>query len=59
MSKRLTYNYVKKFVEENNYKLLSLEYRDAHSKLEMVCDKGHIVLITWTSFKSGVLTLQY
>ena len=51
---KLTYDYVKEYVENNNgYKLLSKEYIGNKTKLEIQCDKNHIFYMTWSDFRQG------
>ena len=40
-------------MEEINYKLLSLEYHNAHELLKVQCDHSHVFLISWNKFKGG------
>ena len=43
MPKKLTYEYVKNYIESfEGYKLLSEEYKNAHIKLQLKCPEGHI-----------------
>jgi hypothetical protein len=51
--KRLTYKFVKKQIEKNGYELLSKKYINAHTKLKMLCDKGHECYISYSNFKQG------
>lgn len=53
MAKKLTYEYVKSEIEKVGYKLLSQEYVNAGSKLEIECDKGHKYSVIWSSFIRG------
>ena len=50
---KLTYSFIKGEIEKENYKLLSKEYINAHTKLQIKCDKGHIYNVKWHNFKSG------
>lgn len=52
-SRRLTIGCVKSYAKQFNYLCVSRKYKNAHSKLEWVCDKGHKFLATWANFKSG------
>ena len=47
------YEYVSKKMEEINYKLLSLEYHNAHELLEVQCDCSHTFPISWNKFQQG------
>lgn len=42
---------IKKFIENNGYKLLSKNYKDRNEKLKMLCPKGHVTFISWANFK--------
>lgn len=53
MGKFLTYEYVKQYIESFNYKLLSKEYINAHTKMTLICDKGHEYQVNFNNFKSG------
>jgi len=48
-----SYEFVKEQIEKNGYKLISTEYINAHSKLDIQCDKGHMHETTWNKFQSG------
>lgn len=54
--KIITYHQVKKHIESvPNYKLLSKEYKNAHTKMEVRCgNKRHFPYkVTWANFKKG------
>lgn len=51
--KKLTYEYVKEQIEKKGYKLLSKEYKNAHTKLKIQCSKKHIYKVMWCNFKRG------
>ena len=51
--KKLTYEYVKNFIELQSYKLLSKKYKGDHTKLEVQCPKKHIYEVTWANFRQG------
>lgn len=53
MPKKLTYEYVKKYFEERECKLISTEYINANMKLNYQCKSEHISEITYASFKAG------
>jgi len=54
MSKKLTYEYVKEYIESyDGYKLLSEEYKNNSEKLKIQCPEGHIYEVTFGNFKSG------
>ena len=47
------YDYVKEYIENFGYELLSEEYVNNRTKLLIQCDKGHIYETTFDNFKSG------
>ena len=53
MSKKHSYEYVKEYIESFGYTLLSKEYKNAHTKLKIKCDKNHIFVINWNDFQQG------
>ena len=53
MPKKLTYEEVKEYVVAQGYQLLSEEYINNHTKLKMICDKGHECEIAFGNFKQG------
>lgn len=54
MSKRLTYEYVKEYIESfEGYCLLSTEYKNNSSKLKIKCPKEHIFEMSFANFKAG------
>jgi len=53
MSKKLTYSFVKNSFEEEGYTLLSRGYKDAHTKLNFICNNGHKHSINWSSWYNG------
>lgn len=48
------YEYFKSLVEEKGWEMISLEYKDRKTKLEMCCDKGHNISQLPSSIKSGI-----
>lgn len=44
---------IKEFVESENYKCTSTEYKNNHSNLDFVCPKGHHYQAKWKRFKTG------
>ena len=50
---KLTYEEVKEYIESFGYKLLSRNYENNHSKLKIMCDKGHIYETSFKIFKRG------
>jgi len=53
MSKKLTYNEIKEYIESYGYQLLSKTYKNAHTKLKMKCPEGHIYEVKYCRFKAG------
>ena len=53
-TQKLTYNEVKKYIESFGYKLLSGNYENNHSKLKIMCNKGHIYETSFQVFKKGL-----
>src|SRR6056297_2574443 len=52
MNKR--YKEIQNYIESNNrYKLLSEEYKNNKTKLEIQCFKGHIFYMSFNAFQSG------
>ncbi len=50
---KLTYEYVKEYIESFGYILLSTKYENANSKLLIQCPKGHIFEMTYAKFYIG------
>jgi hypothetical protein len=50
---RINIQFVKESFEDENYKLLSNEYIDAHSKLKYICSNGHEHEISWAAWQQG------
>lgn len=53
MAKKLTYEYVKKYIESFGYKLISNDYVNAHSTITLQCPKGHVYNGKYSKFQSG------
>ena len=53
MGKKLSYEYVKEYIESFNYQLLSDTYKDSKTKLLIKCPEGHEYEVTWSNFKTG------
>lgn len=51
--KKLDYVDVKKYVEDNGYKLLNSVYIDSRSKLKLQCSENHIFNIKYGDFQQG------
>ena len=52
-SKKLSYSYIKSFIEKFGYILVSDSYIDANSKLKITCPSGHIYDVKFSNFYSG------
>lgn len=50
----LQFDYVRGEIEKSDYKVLSDEstYNNSRTKLKLKCNKGHIVYISWNSWKA-------
>jgi len=58
--KKLTYSYVKDYIKSFGYILISLEYKNVHSKLLVRCPLGHEYKVTFNNFKKrGCKKCQY
>lgn len=53
MPRRLTYEYVKEYIESFGHKLLSKEYKNCETKLRVKCPKEHEYEVTFHNFKNG------
>jgi hypothetical protein len=53
MSEKLSYEFVKDFIEKEKYTLLSTSYINNKSKLKLKCPSGHTWSISYNSFNSG------
>lgn len=53
MGKRLTYEFVKNFIEDREHTLVSNEYINSTIKLDVMCPEGHIYPIAFSNFKAG------
>lgn len=53
VSDRQDFEYIKNKAEELGLTILSTEYIDAHTKMNMVCNKGHQIEKTWHSIRHG------
>lgn len=51
--KKLSYEEVKNYIESFGYKLLSKEYKNNHTKIEVQCPKGHKYDVTFGNFRNG------
>lgn len=50
---RLGYEYIQQQIESSGYSLLSCRYVSYDTSLQIMCDHGHQVKITWSNFKRG------
>jgi very-short-patch-repair endonuclease/rubredoxin len=48
-----TYDEIKVGIEQVGYKLLSTEYRNNYTKLDIECDSSHRYRVAWTNFQQG------
>ena len=53
MAKKLSFEYVKNFIESENYKLISEEYVNNRTHLDIKCPDGHIYKVKFNVFQSG------
>ena len=54
MSKKLTYEFVKKQFEKEGYVLLTKNYINNKQKLNFICPNGHDHYICWSDWQQGV-----
>lgn len=52
MSKRLDYYEIKTYIENKGYQLLSNDYKNNSTPLQMICPEGHICYISFGNFKN-------
>jgi len=50
---KITLEHIQKYLELEDYKLLSKEYINAKTKLNIRCPEGHIYKVIWNSFQQG------
>jgi hypothetical protein len=53
LGRPFTYDYVKEYIESFGYKLLSNEYKNCKTKLNIECDKNHKYFVSYNSFQQG------
>ena len=53
MSKKLTIDQIRELVEAKGFKLLTVEYKDNHQKLDVICSEGHVYHPTAKSIQKG------
>ena len=58
ISERLDFDFVKTKARELGLTILSEEYVNAHTKMDMICDRGHILEKTWHSIRHGQKCLE-
>jgi hypothetical protein len=51
--KKLTYESVKKYFEDQGCELLSTEYKNSRTKMIYCCSCGNESEILWSNFKKG------
>ena len=49
-----SYEFIKKQIEKEGYKLLSKEYINNYTKLKLRCNKGHEYEVRWHDFKKNI-----
>ncbi len=49
---RFIFNYIKNYIKNKNYKLLSIEYINIRKKLKLKCPKGHEFPMSFNQFKN-------
>jgi len=53
MAKKLSYEYIKNFIENAAYQLINTEYVNNKTKLDLVCPNNHSFQMTWNHFRDG------
>lgn len=53
MTRKLTYEHVKNYIEKAGYKLISDNYEKSSKKLEVECSYGHRYMVSFDNFRSG------
>ncbi|MFW6377675.1 MAG: hypothetical protein ACOCZ5_03415 [bacterium] len=48
-----SYEFVDKFITDNNHTLISTKYKNADTKLKIKCPKGHLYIMSFYNFKLG------
>jgi hypothetical protein len=51
--KKHTLEQIKKFIKQEGYSLLSNEYKEAFTMMELMCPQGHIYESRWNNFQQG------
>jgi uncharacterized protein YfaS (alpha-2-macroglobulin family) len=57
MAIRLSYDYVQSYISNEGYKLLSTEYKNSITKMDVACDKNHIYKVKFNDFQQGRYTM--
>lgn len=50
---RKDFNVIKKSFEDDNYTLVTIDYENAHQKLECICPNGHRYSVSWNKWQLG------
>jgi ribosomal protein S27E len=50
---KYSYDYIKSQIENEGHKLLSKDYKNVMTKIEVQCPEGHIYEVKYNNFKSG------
>jgi len=48
-----TIKFIRQEFENENYRLLTIKYKNAHQKLDYICPKGHKHNVNWTNWQQG------
>ena len=48
-----TFDFIKKEIEKENYKLISKNYKNIYTKLDIICSAGHKIKLNYSDFKQG------
>ena len=54
---KIDYEYIKEYLNQFNYTLISDSYERSNKKLDMICNKGHECSISWDNFMVDVVRL--
>ena len=50
---RHSFEYIKEQIEKEGFILLETEYKNAKTKMNMICPNGHHVYVNWNNFSNG------
>jgi len=50
---KTSFEFIKKYFENEGYQVLSKKYKNSYTKLKTLCPNGHIFFVTWNRFQSG------